>query len=80
MRPARRDHDTGGAALLSRQRELEAARHAAITVGLTELQADDGLEDLIARADAAMSAARAASPLPRVVAARSGSRSQSEPA
>ena len=34
--------------------ELEATRQASVAVGLAELQADDALEDLIRRADAAM--------------------------
>jgi diguanylate cyclase (GGDEF)-like protein len=34
--------------------DLAATRQASVTVGLTELQADDTVEDLIARADAGM--------------------------
>ena len=34
--------------------DLAATQKASVTVGLTELEADDALEDLIARADAAM--------------------------
>jgi diguanylate cyclase (GGDEF)-like protein len=34
--------------------DLAASRHASISVGLTDLQADDDLQDLIARADKAM--------------------------
>lgn len=36
----------------------EAPEHGSVTVGLVELQADDSLEDLIARADAALYRAR----------------------
>lgn len=34
--------------------DLAAAHQASVTVGLTELESDDALEDLIGRADAAM--------------------------
>ena len=34
--------------------DLEATHQASVTVGFTELEADDALEDLIARADEAM--------------------------
>jgi GGDEF domain-containing protein len=34
--------------------DLEAEHQASVTVGLAELEADDALADLIARADAAM--------------------------
>lgn len=34
--------------------DLAASDHASVTIGFTELEADDALEDLIARADDAM--------------------------